>query len=174
MRLCVALTCALAFGLGHGSAATAPKPTPVLVELFTSEGCSSCPPADALLRTLADAQPIAGAEIIALSQHVDYWDRLGWKDRFSSAAFTNRQQQYGRAFNIGSIYTPQMVVDGREQFVGSDASRARRAIGTALSAPHAVVSIALDLTGPDRVAVTVTARDLPDRSRGDRAETVLA
>ena len=169
------LSVALVLGLAtHGSAVTASKSTPVLVELFTSEGCSSCPPADALLRTLADTQPIAGAEIIALSQHVDYWDQLGWRDRFSSAALTNRQQQYGRAFNIDSIYTPQMVVDGREEFVGSDASRARRAIGKALSAPHALVSIALDLTGSDRVAVTVTARDLPDVSRGDHADTVVA
>ena len=173
MRLFGALACALAFAT-HGSAVTSSKPTPVLVELFTSEGCSSCPPADALLRTLADTQPIAGAEIIALSQHVDYWDRLGWRDRFSSVALTNRQQQYGRAFNIDSIYTPQMVVDGREEFVGSDGNRARRAIGKALSTPHAVVSIALDLTGPDRVAVTVTARDLPDVSRGDHAEIVVA
>jgi hypothetical protein len=160
--------------LGLGSAVTASNPTPVLVELFTSEGCSSCPPADALLRTLADTQPVAGAEIIALSQHVDYWDQLGWKDRFSSAALTSRQQQYGRAFNIDSIYTPQMVVDGREEFVGSDASRARRAIGKALSVPHAVLSIALELTGPDRVAVTVSARDLPDVSRGDHMDTVVA
>ena len=175
MRLFRVLAAVLALVLAtHGSAVTASKSTPVLVELFTSEGCSSCPPADALLRTLADTQPIAGAEIIALSQHVDYWDQLGWRDRFSSAALTNRQQQYGRAFNIDSIYTPQMVVDGHEEFVGSDASRARRAIGKALSAPHAVVSIALDLTGPDRVAVSVTARDLPDVSHGDHAEIVVA
>ena len=147
---------------------------PVIVELYTSEGCSSCPPADALLRTLLDAQPIAGAEIVALGQHVDYWDQLGWRDRFSSAALTNRQQQYGRALNIGSIYTPQIVVDGREEVVGSDASRVRRAISKALSAPHALVSIALELNAPDRVAIAVTARDLPDGSRGDRAETVVA
>ena len=149
---------------------TATRSGPVLVELFTSEGCSSCPPADALLQSLVEAQP----DIIALEQHVDYWDRLGWKDRFSSAALTSRQQQYGRAFNVESIYTPQMVVDGREQFVGSDASAARRAIAKALSAPHAEVSIALELTGPDRVAVTVKTGSVPEISRSDRADTLLA
>ena len=169
------------FALGIALALVAPRPAvtssnpvPVLVELFTSEGCSSCPPADALLRTLADTQPVAGAAIVALGQHVDYWDRLGWKDRFSSAALTDRQQQYGRALHIESIYTPQMVVDGREEFVGSDGNRAQRAIGKAVSAPHAVLSIALELTGPDRVAVTVNTRDLPDVSRGDRAELLMA
>src|SRR5437870_1199702 len=90
--------------------------TPVVVELFTSEGCSDCPPADALLEKLIATQPVAGAEIIALGQHVDYWDRLGWKDRFSSAAVTKRQQQYQTRFNTDSIYTPQMVVDGRSEF----------------------------------------------------------
>src|SRR6185295_16209008 len=96
-------------------------PTPVIVELFTSEGCSDCPPADTLLDRLIATQPVAGAEIIGLGQHVDYWDRLGWKDRFSSAALTNRQRQYQARFNTESIYTPQMVVDGRAEFVGSDA-----------------------------------------------------
>jgi hypothetical protein len=175
MRPVVVFTIALALAcVAPNAAVTRPNPTPVLVELFTSEGCSSCPPADALLRTLADTQPIAGAAIIALGQHVDYWDRLGWKDRFSSAALTARQQQYGRSFNIDAIYTPQMVVDGREEFVGSDAGRAHRAIGKALSVPHAVLSIALELTAPDRVAVTVTTLDVPDLSRGDHAETVIA
>ena len=168
----------LAFALtavagGAPGAASVPQ-TPVLVELFTSEGCSSCPPADTLLQSLTETQPVAGVQIIALGQHVDYWDRLGWKDRFSSAALTNRQQQYGRAFKTESVYTPQMVVDGREEVVGTDANAARRAIGKALSAPHAAISLALALVAPDRVVVTMNAADLPLVSRGDRAETLLA
>src|SRR3954452_9345022 len=102
--------------------------TPVVVELFTSEGCSDCPPADTLLEKLIAAPPVGGVEIIGLGEHVDYWDRLGWKDRFSSAAAASRQQLYQTRFATESIYTPQMVVDGRTEFVGSDAGAARKAI----------------------------------------------
>ena len=89
-------------------------------------------------RRLIATQPVAGAEIIGLGQHVDYWDRLGWKDRFSSAALTGRQQAYQTRFATESIYTPQMVVDGRAEFVGSDATAARKAIERTLTAPHGI------------------------------------
>ena len=134
---------------GAQTGATVPA-TPVVVELFTSEGCSSCPPADALLQRLAAAGQ-DGVRVIALGEHVDYWDRLGWKDRFSSGELTARQQTYASRFNIDSIYTPQMVVDGRTEFVGSDASAARSAITKAAAARHGTVTLALE-GGPERPA----------------------
>lgn len=105
--------------------------TPVLLELFTSEGCSSCPPADELLARLDKTQPVRGADIIALEEHVDYWDRLGWRDPFSSETATTRQTEYGEAFGGKEVYTPQMVVDGRTEFVGSSDDDALRAIRAA-------------------------------------------
>ena len=101
---------------------------PVLVELFTSEGCSSCPSADRVLTQLEKEQSNPNAEIITLSLHVDYWDRIGWKDPFSSALYSQRQAVYGQAFNLDSNYTPQMVVDGQTEFVGSNMSNANKAI----------------------------------------------
>jgi hypothetical protein len=148
---------------------------PVVVELFTSEGCSSCPPADVLLQKLAaDA---SGVPVIALGEHVDYWDHQGWKDRFSSAALTARQQVYGARFNVDSIYTPQMVVDGRAELVGSDAGAARRAIDRVSAQPHGVVRIALEPdrgSAPARLTATVNVSNLPAISRGDRADVVVA
>ncbi|HUC77495.1 MAG TPA: DUF1223 domain-containing protein [Vicinamibacterales bacterium] len=153
---------------------------PIVVELFTSEGCSSCPPADTLLERLLDTQPLAGAQVIGLGEHVDYWDRLGWKDRFSSAALTKRQQVYGARFNTEDIYTPQMVVDGRTELVGSDASAARRALERAAGTPHGSVQIvAHDIDkavtpGRSVLDVSVTTSDLPKISGGDRADVVIA
>lgn len=109
--------------------------TPVLVELFTSEGCSSCPPADELLQKLTVEQSVSGAHIIALGQHVDYWNNLGWKDPYSSHDFSERQNVYAAAIRSASVYTPQMVVDGKTEFVGSDAGRARSAIAEAARQP---------------------------------------
>ena len=118
-------------------AADSPR-APVLVELFTSEGCSSCPPADRLLERL---DPRA----VVLSEHVDYWDHLGWKDRFSAHAFTERQEAYAREFGLDSPYTPQMVVDGAAEFSGADAGRAGEEIGK--SARRAKAEIRLSRTG---------------------------
>lgn len=110
----------------------------VLVELFTSQGCSSCPPADELLSRLALEPPYKN-KIIPLAFHVDYWDQLGWKDPFSHHHWTIRQQRYAQMFQSDSIYTPQMVVDGRYQWVGSDEEKVRYMWDTALKEPDEAV-----------------------------------
>jgi hypothetical protein len=134
MKVIVAAIGIVVLSAGRSSA-PAPR-VPVLVELFTSEGCSSCPPADQLLARLQNEQPVDAAEIVPVALHVDYWDRLGWKDRFSSAAFTDRQQSYGHIFGEDKVYTPQMVVDGRDEFVGSDRGAAEKTVREAAARPH--------------------------------------
>jgi hypothetical protein len=113
---------------------------PVLAELFTSEGCSSCPPADALLKKLDQAQPVANAQVIVLSEHVDYWNSLGWRDPFSSAQFSDRQALYAHALN-GDTYTPQLVVDGRWLVLGSDEKAIASAVTRAAALPKSAVRI---------------------------------
>ena len=104
------------------------------MELFTSEGGSICPPADRFLEKL-DAQPIPGAQIIVLSEHVDYWNHIGWKDPYSDHFYSDRQSAYAERFGLDSVYTPQMVVDGQSQFSGSDSGLADRAFAKALGSP---------------------------------------
>ncbi|MGH7092862.1 MAG: DUF1223 domain-containing protein [Stellaceae bacterium] len=112
---------------------------PVVVELFTSQGCSSCPPADALLRELA-RRP----DIIALGYHIDYWNGLGWKDPLSTPEATARQRAYARRFDNGQIYTPQMIVDGTREMVGSDRAAVLAAIGDGTRPAAAPVQFAAD------------------------------
>jgi len=112
-----------------------PSAGPIVVELFTSEGCSSCPPADALLGKLQQSGTVEGAEVFILGEHVDYWNHLGWADRFSSAGFSQRQGEYAHRFNLDSGYTPQMVIDGRAEIVGNDESGVRRQLALAARAP---------------------------------------
>jgi len=104
------------------------KPKIVLVELFTSEGCSDCPPADDLLRRIDGKQTSAGKLIVGISEHVTYWNNLGWTDPFSSDKADQRQDAYSNKFGLNSVYTPQMVVNGTEEFVGSDVARLAAAL----------------------------------------------
>ena len=166
MRLSFIAFTGLAFagissGIGVGLSAQTPPTTapagapakaavPVVIELFTSEGCSSCPPADDVLATLVREQPLRGVQIIGLGEHVDYWDRLGWRDQFSSALFTARQNEYAqRAFHADSIYTPQLIVNGETQVVGSDAKKVKQAIAKAAERP---ASVTLALAFPNGAA----------------------
>jgi hypothetical protein len=105
-----------------------------VIELFTSEGCSSCPPADALLGEIAEDARRRGISIYPIAFHIDYWDGLGWKDRFSLNAATDRQQKYAKTLGC-DVYTPQMIVNGRTQFVGSDRDAYQRAVAQALGTP---------------------------------------
>jgi hypothetical protein len=160
------------------SAAIDGKRAPVIVELFTSEGCSSCPPADAVLAQLQKEQPVREAEIIALSEHVDYWNYIGWADPFSSPAFSARQEAYSTAFRREGIYTPQMVVDGRSEFVGSNSYKAREAIAKAAREPKAVVEIAASGSENEKdrraIRLKVSIRDVPPAQQGDFAEVIVA
>lgn len=151
---------------------------PVLVELFTSEGCASCPPADAVLARLESTQPVPGAEIVALGQHVDYWNYIGWRDPFSSHQFSERQQAYAQAFAHDGIYTPQMVVDGETEFVGSNLNKAREAIARAALHPKAAIKLtrlagaAKDSDPQIRLHVLVT--ELPPLSSTETIDLWLA
>ena len=135
---------------------------PVIVELFTSEGCSSCPPADAVLERLEKS-----GDAIVLGEHVTYWDHDGWKDRFSAETFTMRQDEYVRRFRLDSAYTPQMVVNGQAEFVGSDEGRARQEILKAAREAKAKVELALEAGG-----VSIKVSELPAAAKG--ADVILA
>ena len=162
----------LLFNFGKDSSATpsryaaGDRPRPVVVELFTSEGCSSCPPADALLKELSEQQPLQGVQVIALEEHVDYWNHLGWTDPFSSTEFSQRQSDYARVFGNDGVYTPQMVVDGQSEFVGSRGGSAKEAIQKAARLPKFEIALhpaadaksgkpalELQIQNPDNVSV---------------------
>ena len=157
--------------LTHAAPAPGAAQTPVIVELFTSEGCSSCPPADALLSRFERRAPVPGTRVIALGEHVDYWNHGGWADRFSSSRYSARQSDYSRAFGLDQVYTPQMVVDGHAQFVGSDEDAARAAIARAARQPKADVELSRS-AGSDTLMVRV--EHLPEGVKSDPADVVLA
>lgn len=146
---------------------------PVLVELFTSEGCSSCPSADGVLAELERRQPVAGARVVPLGLHVDYWDRLGWTDPFSSARITERQRTYAPLG--GGAYTPQAVIDGRSETVGSRRAAVELFVAEAAKRPHASIAVDIpprsDAEAPLKVTLRISA--LP-AGAGTDAEAVVA
>ena len=133
----------------------------MLVELFTSEGCSSCPPADALLQSIDREQGIPGAQVIVLSEHVDYWDHDGWRDPFSSHEVTARQEAYAARFSQDSAYTPEAVIDGAKGMVGSDRRNLTNAIETAAQRPKADIKITDEQRGSGGVTANVAVASLP-------------
>jgi hypothetical protein len=166
------------FSLPAGTKAQTPAAnavrTPVLVELFTSEGCSSCPPADLLLRKLLAQQPVDGAEIIALEEHVDYWNHLGWADPYSSPAWTERQGDYAALFG-NDAYTPELVVDGQKNFVGSDERQAQLEIGKAALLPKMNIAITPETPiAPGSQGFSISAAQIAGIDAGDVAEVWLA
>jgi hypothetical protein len=141
---------------------------PVVLELFTSEGCSSCPPADAFLKQLDDAGRVNEVEIIAIEEHVDYWDHLGWRDPFSSHDWTARQEDYARSFGHAGIYTPQLVVNGRRDLVGSSSREARQDIVEAAKAPNASLRFANVEVSLNSAAFSIRIENAPPEARSAR------
>jgi len=127
--------------------------TPVLVELFTSEGCSSCPPADALLEKMDALEPIPGTQLIVLSEHVDYWNHDGWTDSFSSPSITERQSAYVRALGLKTPFTSQFLVDGTEPLQASDAEQVVQLLRKAASAPKLAMRLASVTVEPGNPAI---------------------
>ena len=147
---------------------------PVLVELFTSEGCSSCPPAEAMALKM-EKQVVPGADLIILEEHVDYWNQYGWIDPFSSGVWTQRQQEYVSKLANGNPYTPQMVVDGESQFNGSDGRSAEAAIQNVLRAPETQVSITEASPDPGNSGdFKISVGKLEGDANGDVADVWLA
>jgi hypothetical protein len=134
---------------------------PVLLELFTSEGCSSCPPAEAFLKQLDDTGLVDQVEVIAIEEHVDYWNRLGWTDPFSFRDWTERQERYARSFGRDGVYTPQLVVNGREEAVGSARRDARQKIVDASRIPGARMRLAIGDLTPQSAALSVKIENAP-------------
>jgi hypothetical protein len=147
---------------------------PVVVELFTSEGCSSCPPADSFLARLESQQPIPNTQIIALEEHVDYWNSDGWIDPFSGREWTLRQQDYAETLK-DNPYTPQLVIDGQTALVGSRETLARQAIAAAAAQPKAHVALTLAPSGKPVVEqATISVERLAGTQHGDKSEVWLA
>lgn len=151
-RLIVGFLVFVASPLAGTPYAQAPANTdrvPVLAELFTSEGCNSCPPADRILEMLSTEQPVEGVYVVAMSEHVTYFDHQGWKDSFGASRFDERQNMYAFRFKLDGVFTPQLVVDGVTQMIGSDTAQLKSAFADAARKPKAplTVTAAMDERG---------------------------
>jgi len=147
---------------------------PVLVELFTSEGCSSCPPADRLLADLDRSQPIAGARVIVLSEHVTYWDHEGWRDSYSLDEVTDRQKWYDDNLGLSQVYTPQAIVDGAVEVLGSDERKLTQAISDSAAKSKEELSIDNAAWTGDAVSFTIHRGDLANGKIKQGLVAVLA
>ncbi len=147
---------------------------PVLVELFTSEGCSSCPPADALLATLDATQPIARARMIVLSEHVTYWDHEGWRDPYSLDEVTDRQKWYDDKFGLSQVYTPQAIVDGTVQVLGTDERKLVQAVTDAADTAKEALSIDNAAWTGNAISFTIHHQDLAAGKTKQELLVVLA
>ena len=167
--------CVIAFAIGVPLALAADRPVPVVVELFTSEGCSSCPPADVWLQQIDAAQPVPGVRLIVLSEHVDYWNHDGWKDPFSSASISDRQSDYVRALGLKSPYTPQVIVDGTADVRINDAQQVEQTFQKAATIPKLSIRIltaAVDPKNPGVVRVQVEVQGNAITRNADLYEVV--
>jgi len=172
------VVCLMAAGTANvaagGADAASSGPAPVLVELFTSEGCSSCPPADSLLGKLDGLQPVSGAQAIVLSEHVDYWNHDGWKDAYSSSFFTDRQKDYVRRLGVKEAYTPQMIVNGEAELNGSDGPKVLAAVEKArgdVKAPVQISAVGLD---GRTLRLHLTVDGLPENLKAKKADVLVA
>ena len=164
-----------ATGSPQNAKSSAPPASPVVVELFTSEGCSSCPPADALLAKLDELGRVGNAAVVALEEHVDYWDDQGWRDPYSSHDWTIRQNAYAEVLGNRNPYTPQMVVDGSVEFSGGRAQQALQSIAAAGERAKVPVTLAQATEDkPGKEAFLIEVRKLPPSPKGGSAEVWLA
>jgi hypothetical protein len=161
-------------GEGFKASADSKNATPVIVELFTSEGCSSCPPADALLLYLEKTQSVQGANVIAIEEHVDYWNHDGWTDPFSSSEWTQRQTDYVTRFKDKEPYTPQLIVDGQTEMTGGLGQKTVQAIQLAAAQPKTEVTLTAANSSPEGAEINVRLGKLNGNSDHDTAEVWMA
>ena len=165
--ICLTVVCISTWAIPALAPGGSTTRVPILVVLFTSEGCSDCPPADAFLEKL-DRQPFQVAEMIVLSEHVDYWNHDGWKDPYSSHFYSERQAAYARRFFLPSVYTPQMIVDGTSEFVGSNQAAAGEAFAKAANTTKVGVRMSsISIDSANNLMAHIETNALPDNQKAD-------